>query len=60
MLYNGSNTKMTMQAYGGATGAGYNSKIILNGGSTIGAGDISFINDNVTTCTMNSGGFSFR
>jgi hypothetical protein len=35
---------MTLQAYGSATGAGYNSKIILNGGNNS-AGDISFIND---------------
>ena len=34
MLYNGSNTKLTSQAYGGATGAGYNSKMILNGDGT--------------------------
>jgi hypothetical protein len=58
MLYDGSNTKLTLQAYGGANGAGYNSKIILNGGGTIGAGSISFINDNVTTCTMNLSGAS--
>ena len=42
MVYNGSNTKLAFQAYGGATGAGYNSKIILNGGGA-GAGDISFL-----------------
>ncbi len=35
ILYNGSNTKLTLQAYGGATGAGYNSKIILNGGGVV-------------------------
>jgi hypothetical protein len=34
MLYNGSNTKSTLHAYGGAIGAGYASKIILNGGGT--------------------------
>ena len=55
MLYNGSNTKLTLQAYGGATGVGYNSKIILNGGNNS-AGNISFINDNTTTCIMNSSG----
>ena len=55
MLYNGSNTKLTLQAYGNATGAGYNSKIILNGGNNS-AGSTSFINDNITTCVMNSSG----
>ncbi len=55
MLHNGSNTKLTLQAYGGATGASYGSKIILNGGGTCG-GNISFINDNTTTCVMNSSG----
>jgi hypothetical protein len=58
MLYNGNNTKFTLQAYGGATGAVYNSKIVLNGGGTIGAGDISFINDDITICTMNSSGLT--
>jgi hypothetical protein len=57
MLYNGCNTKMTMQAYGNATGAGYNSKIILNGGNNS-AGSTSFINDNITTCVMNSSGLT--
>jgi hypothetical protein len=55
MLYNGSNTKLTLQAYGGTTGASYGSKIIVNGGGT-GGGNISFINDNITTCVMNSSG----
>jgi hypothetical protein len=48
---------LTLQAYGGATGIGYSSKIILNGGGTIG-GNISFINDNTTSCTMTSSGVS--
>ncbi len=34
MVYNESDTKLTLQAYEGTTGAGYNSKIILNGGGT--------------------------
>ena len=59
MLYNGSNTKLTLQAYGGATGAGYNSKTILNGGNNS-AGDISFINDNTTSCIMNSSGCNIK
>ena len=44
MLKIGSNTKLTLQAYGNATGANYGSKIIVNGGGT-GGGNISFIND---------------
>jgi hypothetical protein len=59
MLYNGSNTKLTLQAYGNATGAGYNSKIILNGGNNS-AGSISFINDNTTSCVMNSSGVGIQ
>jgi hypothetical protein len=55
MLYDGSNTKLTLQAYGGATGANYGSKIIVNGGGTSG-GNISFINDSTTTCVTNSSG----
>ena len=54
MLYNGSNTKLTLQACGGATGVSYGSKIIVNGGGTSG-GNISFINDS-TRRVMNSSG----
>jgi len=57
MLYNGANTKLTLQAYGNATGANFNSKIILNGGNNS-AGDISFITDNVTRCMINSNGIT--
>jgi hypothetical protein len=53
MLYNVSNTKLTLQAYGGATGASYGSKIILNDGGK-GGGNSSFIDDTTTTCFMNS------
>ncbi len=42
-LYNGSNSQPTLQAYGGATGAGYNSIIIVNGGGGTRGGNISFL-----------------
>ena len=56
MLYNLSNTILTLQAYGYAgTGGNQGAKIILNGRNN-GGGNISFINDNNATCVMNSGG----
>ncbi len=55
MLYNGSNTKLTLQTCGNATGGNYGSKIILNVGYA-GVGSISLTNDSTTTCTMTTSG----
>jgi hypothetical protein len=53
-LYNGCNTKVTLQAYGAAvSGRNYGSKIILNGGNS-GNGLISFLNDGTTTCSISN------
>jgi hypothetical protein len=50
-LCNGSNTKLTLQAYGNATGGSQGAKIIMNGNNGSGV-LLSFINDTTTTCTM--------
>ena len=53
MLYNLSNTILTLQAYGYATSPG--AKIIVNGGNN-GGGSLSFCHDSTTTCTMTTSG----
>ncbi len=56
MLYNLSNTNLTLQAYGYATTVGNpGAKIILNGGNN-GGDSKSFTNDSTTTCTMTTSG----
>jgi hypothetical protein len=56
-LYNACDTILTLQAYGDAAGAGYNSKITLNGGGNgDNNGTISFIINNTKIFEINTGG----
>jgi hypothetical protein len=61
MLYNLSNTILTLQAYGYATSSAgaQGAKIILTGGNN-GGGSISFTNDSTTTYVMNSSGIGIN